>query len=283
MDRYIKKNNNTPQAQSATTTGNLARTGQEENKTQGGNKTIVMTSIEALKEYLNKDSSSETSMQQLASVKQGTVVDPQFAYGESDPVYQARAEKEQELHKKRMLEPRRIDVRKLPGRRTKIYKYAMVARLKTTYGIGPHKWVINRWNKEYGIVEELPRAGGDLLFGIRFEDGSLQYLDHTEFHVVWGKPATIIPSDEERAELKKLAEEFVRKEEEDKKPAANSPHDKCDYLEEVFPTPEGDDKVQVTKVITPIKKTSIFNVVKHGDAGNKRKAARYESNTPSKK
>jgi hypothetical protein len=191
--------------------------------------------------------------------------------------------KEHEPHLKHLSEPCRTDVRHLPGHRTKIYKYAMVARHKTSYGIGPHKWVINHWNKEYGIVEELPRAGGDLLFGIRFEDGSLQHLDHTEFNVVLGKPATIIPSDEERVELKKLVEEEVCKEEEDKKPAANSPHDKCDYLEEVFPTPEGDDKVQVTKVITPIKKTSIFNVVKHGGAGNKRKATRYESNTPSKK
>jgi hypothetical protein len=146
----------------------------------------------------------------------------------------------------------------------------------------------------YRIVEVLPEPGKELLFGNRFEDGILSYLDHTQFHITISRPGNYVPTAEERIEQMKVADEaFQGIQNTDDSASLNdrkpTPKPVCtdDKMEEIdtnscssvlidltFPTPNGIDECQVTQVVTPMRKRKLDICMKQEKKETKKKVAR---------
>jgi hypothetical protein len=110
MNNIKKHTNNNEKALSFATNCTTRRTAQEVNKAQEGKESVVLTTIDSLKCYMNiKETSTEASTKLLDSVKATSLDETAYTYRETDQVYKTLAKREQAAAVENMTENRKVN------------------------------------------------------------------------------------------------------------------------------------------------------------------------------
>jgi hypothetical protein len=110
MNNIKKHTNNNEKALSFVTNCTTRRTAQEVNKAQEGKESVVLTTIDSLKCYMNiKETSTEASTKLLDSFKATSLDETAYTYRETDQVYKTLAKREQAAAVENMTENRKVN------------------------------------------------------------------------------------------------------------------------------------------------------------------------------